>query len=52
MNNYTVIWEGEVEAESPEEAAAEAIKYLRDHSVDEVYFTVDDDEGNEVEVVV
>ena len=48
---YTVIWEIDIEANSPKEAAEQALKIQRDSSSDAVYFTIREQlSGNEVAI--
>ena len=40
MTQYLVQWEMDIEADTPEEAASEALKVHRDPSSEATYFTV------------
>ena len=46
MKNYCVTWELELDADSPEEAARLAWKFMRETDANCNCFTVCDDEGN------
>ena len=47
MKTYNVVWEIEIDADSPEEAAKEALAVQRDRFSDAVYFTVTDENDQE-----
>lgn len=50
MRSYKVIWEIELDADSPEEAAREAFKLVKDPDSWATVFTVIDPGGHEKEV--
>ena len=45
MSDYRIVWEIDIEADSPEEAAREALLIQRDQGSDATCFTVTDKES-------
>ncbi len=50
MPNYRVVWEIDVEADDPHDAAHQALQIMRDPDSTATVFAVTDDNGNCVDV--
>lgn len=48
---YEVIWRIQIEAETPDEAAREALNIVRDHCSDATFFEVTNRETGETETI-
>jgi len=51
MPEYRVIWEIDIDAESPREAAQEALRVQRDRFSDAVVFVVENDEEGTIDQI-